>query len=133
MRRGGEWELNLKTPIAETAFWRKVREEPEQRPEYAAKMTGLAELAWFKTNERPGPSPSLTTLIENYSTKPELTDNERSRSRLFWKEFTKWTGATDLAGITHDTVTQFEAKLAQQDFAPRSVKHRIGKIRTVVA
>lgn len=125
--------LFFKAETDEAAFWAKVREEIIMRPEYVAKMTGIEQIAYLTDIKKPTPSVTLEDLGELYATKVGLTPNEASRSRLFWKEFTKAVAVPTVRDIDHDAIARYEGVVQSGGYAPKSKLHRYRKIRTIFA
>ena len=114
------------------AAWAYFREMLLTRREYVAQMTGVEQIAWLPDLQRPGASKTLKAIGDLYSEKPGLTDNEASRSKLFWKEFTQAIGIDKIRDITHDRVVEYEKLIQRKAYAPKSILHRYRKIRTVL-
>lgn len=147
IRRGDHWELRLSTPVEENAYWARVTTDLLERRELVAAKTGIAAVAWLPDLKKPTDSPKLCDLIDLYTKKPKLTSVEVGRSKLFWREFTSWSGVATLRDITHTAVQQYESKVSThrvtssrkegagrtKKLSAKSVKHRFSKVRCVVA
>ncbi len=72
-----------------TEAWAWFREQILTRPKWVAERVGIEQIGYLTDVKRPTLSPKLTDLGELYAEKPDLSSNEASRSRLFWKEFCK--------------------------------------------
>ncbi len=133
IRRGDHWELRLTTAVEEKAYWSQVTSDLLERPALVAAKTGIAAVAWLPDLKKPADSPKLDELIDLYTSKPKLSPGEAGRSKLFWKEFTRWTEATTLRDLTHENVQRYEAKVQAEKLAPKSIKHRFAKIKCIIA
>jgi len=133
IRRKNGWELRFSSPVAESAYWSRVRKDLIERPLYSAAKTGIEQVAYLGELKRPADSPKLAELIESYSSKPGLSRQEQARSRVMGETFVRLSGAASLEDITHATVTEYEKKLATKGLAPKSVSHFYSKIKTIIA
>jgi integrase len=115
------------------AVWNWFREQILTRPQYVAQMTGIEQIGWLTDVKRPTISPELDMIGEMYAKKPGLSDNEASRSRLFWKEFTKAIGVGRVRDITHEHVAAYEKVITESGLAAKSILHRVSKVRTIFA
>jgi integrase len=114
-------------------FWRWLRNLILTQGELIAQKTGVAWMAWGPDLRPPTASPPLADLIETYANKAGISPEEISRVKRYWKEFTTIVGVKTIREITHDHAEQYEAKLAEGDLAPKSIKHRYSGVRTVIA
>lgn len=113
--------------------WAWLRQELIERPTWVAQRVGLEWLGYGKDLRKPTPSAKLSALIQTYTSKPSLSANEASRSKLFWKEFTAAVGVDRIAEVGHDQVVTYEQSVLASGLSPKSIHHRFSKIRTVVA
>ena len=130
---GEDGNLLFTRDVDELGFYAAVRHILINKREYAAMKTGIEQVAWLTDLKKPVPSPALKQMVDLYVSKPGLSNHEQSRSRLFWKEFLRWSGVTTLAGITHESVQRFEDKARGGSLGPKSVKHRFSKVKCIIA
>jgi integrase len=123
----------FREPANAAGFWPWLRRLILTRREFVAKQTGIESLAWISEKDRPEPSPTLAELIDVYAAKPGVTAEEIGRVKRFWKEFSDIVGVKTIRELTHELVERYEATINQMDLAPKSVKHRYSRIRTVIA
>ncbi len=116
-----------------TEAWAWFREQILTRPKWVAERVGIEQIGYLTDVKRPTLSPKLTDLGELYAEKPDLSSNEASRSRLFWKEFCKAVDVEAVRDITHDEIAKYEATILAKGHAPKSILHRHRKIRTILA
>lgn len=116
--------------VGSSAFYAIVRKLILEEPKTTARLTGIEQLAHLDLVSTE--SPRLSLLGNLYFTKP-LSDNERSRSKLFWSEFMKATGAATASDVTHDTVARYEKWLLDRRprLSPKSILHRHRKVRGI--
>jgi integrase len=115
------------------AFWAEVRRLLLEEPERVAQRTGVEWVARGANLPRETPSPTLKAVGDAYANKAGLSANEASRSRLFWKEFTKAVDVGTVRELTHDRVAGYELEVRGANLAPKSMLHRYSKVRTVLA
>jgi integrase len=120
-------------PINADAFWPWLAQLLLKQGQLAAKMTGIEQLGYLGIVERPAPSPTLDEIGKLYAKKQGLSANEASRSRLFWKEFCEAVGVTTVRELTHDLVHVYENKILSSKYSPKSILHRVRKVRTILA
>lgn len=117
----------------EDAFFPWLRRLILENRQRVSERTGIESLAYLPELSKPAPSPRLEDLVECYAAKPGLSADEVARCRRFWQEFADLVGVDTLRELTHDHVEQYEAKIGAMGLAPKSVKHRYTRIRTVIA
>jgi len=123
--------VTLHETMNELEFFAAVRYQLLHNLDHVARMTGIPGLLQLQ-NEMPKPSPTLQELLDLYVAKPNLSDNEISRSKLFWKEFCKAIDVATVREITHDAVIRYEKKVLAGKYSPKSIHHRYGKVRTIL-
>jgi integrase len=97
-----------------------------------ARLCGIPQLAWIEDLKRPD-APTMRTLIDTYAAKPRISTNELNRVKSFWKEFCSVVKIQSLDELTHEHVEAYERYVHREcELAPKSIKHRYGRIRTVV-
>jgi len=104
-----------------------------KRPKWVAERVGIEQIGYLTNIMPPKPSPRLDELIDLYVTKPGLSHAEANRAKLFWKDFTKATGATTVREIDHDAVIRYEKKVLAGGFSPKYIHHQYGGIRTILS
>ena len=122
----------LGVDIHEDRLWAWFREQIITRPKYVAERTGVEQIGYLSRLSRPTP-PTMAELIDHYAAKPGLTTDEASRCRRFWREFVGSVGIGTLDDLAHEHIERYEAKLVASDLAPKSIKHRHTRIRTIIA
>ncbi len=122
--------------IAESEVWAMVRREILRDTRRVAELVGIKEIGYLAELKAPTPSPTPSPTLDEigklYFAKPGLSDNEVSRSRLHWSEFTKAAAVETIRQIDHDAVARFEKEVLSDDLKPKSIKHRFGKVRTIL-
>ena len=113
--------------------WRWLRKQLVRNRKWVAERVGVEQIGWLPNLVKPALSPTLDELIECYAAKQGITREEVTRCRHFWKEFTDIIGLKTIGELEHEHIERYEAKVADMDLAPKSVKHRYTRIRTVIA
>lgn len=134
LRSTAAGKMEIVTPVDEAQFWTRVRKELEDRPQYAALMTGIEWLGWH-SHQRPEKADTLEDLGQFYLEHNKLSVNELSRSKCFWAEFEKVAQRltiTTVDGITHDLAHKYEAYVDERNLSPKSKLHRYRKIRGIL-
>lgn len=131
--RGDRLEFYDGSEIDVSAFGAWLRQLIFKEPKWLAQITGVEQLGWLTDVHEPEPSPTLQELGNLYASKPGLSGNEASRSKLFWKEFVKAVGVATVREITHEAVQKYEVAVQAGNYAAKSILHRYRKIRTVLA
>lgn len=122
----------LKDDTQEIAFFHWLREMILLQPKWLAQKTGIEQLGWLTDLKRPTAAPKMADVLKNYRDKPTLSAGESRKSKLFWNEFMRATGATTVGDITHEVVTAYEKRVVSQNLAPKSMLHRYRMIRTIL-
>lgn len=99
----------------------------------AARKTGIVNLQWLDRVQPPKASPRLAVVVEHYVAKPGLSHDETVRARKQWGEFRQATGARTLRQISHTAVAKYEATMQTTGLAPKSIRHRYGRVRTIIS
>lgn len=113
--------------------WLWLRKQLLTNRQWVAQRVGVEQIAWLPNLERPAPSPRLDDLIVCYAGKPGITKEEVTRCRRFWKEFSDIVGISRIRELGQEHVELYEGKIAEMALAPKSIKHRYTRIRTVIA
>jgi integrase len=113
--------------------WTWLREKFLTEPKWVAQKIGIEQLGWLPDLKKPTRSPTLKELGDVYVAKPGLSINEVSRSKLFWREFSKAVGVDTVGDLTHEHVGRYEAVVQGAKYAPKSILHRYRKVRTILA
>ena len=129
----GRGQSHIRTAIAidSEPFWAEVRRLLLEEPDVVARRTGVQWVRFGAELSPPLPSQKLAALGDLYFAKPDLSPNELSRSKLFWKEFTKGVGVETVREVTHDAVAEYERRTRDRGLSPKSVLHRFRKVRGV--
>ena len=79
------------------------------------------------------PSLKLTAAAKVYADFARVSRDEHARIRRAWDEFSGIVDVGTVADITHEVAETYERALAAMGHQPKTTKHRIGAIRTVLA
>ena len=125
--------VTVSRSVPEAELWAWMREQIISNPMKAAQMTGIEQIGYLTDLQKPAASPTLPELIETYAAKPGITPEEVTRCRRFWQEFSDIVGVATIRELKHDQVEAYEKHVSELDLAPKSIKHRYTRIKTVIA
>jgi integrase len=133
IRRGQPVEYSVQ--IGGDEFFAGMRKLILDEPLRCARMTGIEWLAYGPELKRPAKAASLELLGKTYFDFSELSLNELSRSKCFWKEFVKVANTLDVTsvdGVNHELAHKYEAAVAAKRLSPKSKLHRYRKVRGIL-
>lgn len=84
-----EGEMFSVQEVPDEVLWGQLRNFILTKPHLAAQKLGIPEIAYLQELPLPQPSPTLEEIGNLYQSKARITEHERLKSRLFWKEFTR--------------------------------------------
>ncbi|HEY0009879.1 MAG TPA: hypothetical protein VGB55_14215 [Tepidisphaeraceae bacterium] len=114
-------------------LWAWLREQIIAQPKWVAERVGIEQIGYLTDLKKPTESLALEGLDDVYAAKAGISKEEITRCRRFWAEFVEAVGVKTLRELSHEHVELYEAKIAQLDLSPKSVKHRYTRIRTAIA
>lgn len=124
--------IATESDVPSDVVWAKLRVFIIRKPLLAAKKLGIPEIAYIQDLPRPELSPSLDNIGKLYFDKAGITEHERRKSRLFWDEFKKMVGIETVRELSADRVAEYHDAIRNADQSQTYVKHRFGKIKTIL-
>lgn len=122
--------VDFRTPTA--ALWAWFREQLIARPHWVAEMAGIPEAARLADLPKCGPSPTLESIGELNFAKAGITDHEREKNRLFWKEFGQAVLVNTVRELTSEILAAYYDAVLAAGMSATYVKHRFGKVKTIL-
>ncbi|MDB5296516.1 MAG: Phage integrase family protein [Phycisphaerales bacterium] len=119
--------------VPEPMLWAWFRQQMIERPKYAAQQTGIEQLGYLADLPKPTPSPTLDEVGNLYFDRAKITDHWRTKSRLFWEEFSDSVDVRTLREVTQEKVADYKADVLEAPPSPTYVKHRFGQVKTIIA
>lgn len=119
-------------PTPESAFWPWLRRLILDKHVLIAERTGIEKMAWISEWERPKRSPTLKEIGDLYDTKAAVTAKERTQAKLFWKEFCAAVQVATVRELTSEIVSSYHDTVIGAGNSPTYVRHRFGKIKTML-
>lgn len=132
-----DWDgsASLVRDVPEAELWAWMRDQLLDRPEVAARQTGIPELAYLADLPRPTPSPALVAVGKLYDETADITQLERSKSRLFWKEFVESMQTHEVATLRQLSaagIAAYGQEVIGKGKSPTYVNHRFAKVKAVI-
>lgn len=118
--------------IDKGAFFSLVRQLILKSPEYVAKMTGIEQLAYLGSIQKPDDSPTLEEVGTLYFTKAKITGSWRTKSKLFWTQFGDDVAVRTLRDISQESMIAYRDHVLEKSDNPTYAKHRFGCIKTIL-
>lgn len=113
-------------------LWAWVKAQLIARPFYVAERTGIPQLASFADLPIPGPSPSLSDLVERYCNNSGVEEVTQSKARKVIADFRKMTGIETLRDITTEKLISYREAVKQKTTNPHTLSNKFGKLKTVI-
>lgn len=127
----------LKWFVPVDVVWQKLREFILSDPKQAALKLGIPEVANLSAVKPPPPSLPLKHVAEFYRAKIDLTATEANRSVRWWDHFRKIVKCQTVREIEADHIQLYHdaiiAEYRKDKRSPAWVKHRFGKVKTMLA
>lgn len=117
--------------LPQDAMFAWARGEILANPARFAERTGIPEIGFLKDLKKPGPSPSLTSLIKVYGDKAKVTRHERQKSERYWREFRRIVSAKTVEDVQQEQIAEYYDWVMNSGQSQTWVKHRLGKIKTI--
>jgi integrase len=114
------------------ALYAWARTEILKNPARFAERTGIPQIANLQDLQQPKPSPTLVSLLKLYQEKASITRHERQKSERYWREFRKIVTARTVKDITQEQIGAYYDWAMNADHSQTWVKHRLGKVKTIL-
>lgn len=114
------------------ALFAWARSEILRDPTRFAERTGIPQLSNLKDLKTPPPSPTLRAVVKLYVEKAQVRRHERQRAARFWEEFRRIAKAKTIRDITQEQVAEYYDWVLNSGNSQTWMKHRLGKIKTVL-
>jgi len=125
-------DTTLVQRVDEAQIWAWMREMLINRPEYAAKMTGIPELAALRYLPIPKPALKLARLLEIYKNHADIKLRTRQDAENVFKLFMEITGADTLADLTTEVLAKYRDAIKARVKSPATIGVYFGRIKWIV-
>ena len=126
-------DLNAGVWVPEELLWRWMAKQLHDRPEHAARMTGmtsLASLADLPAHVRPL---KLDFLLQLYCTHADVQPASKRDARKTFEDFQAITKAVTLAELTTATLTAYRDAIRSRVKSPATMQAYFGRVKCIVA
>jgi len=124
-------QVRADQPVPEAAFWLCVRDVLLKRPDYAARMTGIPELANLHRMGIPKDTISITRLVENY--RQNSPSKSRERTADIFKDVARVIGAKTLDDLSIETLSAFRQKTEAKSSNGNAKRWTYGQVKAVIS
>lgn len=121
--------------VPEPVLWDWMRKQLIERPEHAARQTGIAEVARLADLPPSQPSPTLASTGKLYFEKAPVQRKQRRQMQLFWDDFCRWMkkqGVETLRQLTPALCAEYGDHVQTHGDSPKYVRNRFGGIRAIL-
>ena len=104
------------------------------RRQWVAQRVGIEQIGYLDDMKPPQNRLTLTLAKQTYlDFAGRVSTEEQRRGSRAWDEFAGIVGVATVADVTHPVGEMYERHLDASDLSPKTRKHRISAIRTVLA
>lgn len=114
-------------------YWAWLRQEIIANPKLVAQKVGIEQIGYLADLKPPADKLTLVDALQVYGDFAKVSRDEHARIRRAWEEFSGIVGVDTVADVTNEVAEQYESALGKLALAPKTTKHRIGAVRTVLA
>jgi integrase len=126
-------DIDQKHKWNEREFWERMAREITERPKYAAKKTGIEQLAYLTELKPPEPLPTFAELEQIWQDDYEGDDPEYKTKVLHdWRDFVRTANVRALTDITRKPVLQYRKSARARGWSGKSQANVFGRIRRLV-
>ena len=129
---GPDGKTTLVQRVDEAHIWAWMREMLINRPEYAAKMTGIPELAALRYLPIPKPALKLARLLEIYKAHADIKLRTKQDAECVFKSFMEITGADTLADLTTEVLAKYRDAIKARVNSPAAVGVYFGRVKFII-
>ncbi|MFA9477577.1 tyrosine-type recombinase/integrase [Phycisphaerales bacterium AB-hyl4] len=132
--RHWDGSTSLVRDVPEAELWLWMRQQLLTRPEHAATMTGIPEVARLADLPQRGPSPKLVDVGTLYEKSDAGKDHKRAMAK-WWRSFTDFTHGHEvktLRALTPQLCAEYADSIKAGKDSPKYIKHRFNGIKTML-